>query len=126
MRGEENRRRKGRKPKEQKTVVTDEIQTVEVEPGKFVAVVANNGLQIQTPIPKGMSPVEYLTIQAGGMIQRVEAIAMSGTAQDSVRLKANLALLNKVVPDVTRNEIEVKRSPYERFLEMLEGAERKG
>src|SRR5574340_579249 len=123
MKGEEEKRRRGRKRKEKPREDAGEVVMVETEPGKFLAVAESNGLQIQTPIPKGMSPVEYLTQKVGTIITRVEAIATSGTSDDNVKLKANLALLNKIVPDVTRNEIEVKRSPYERFLEMLEGAE---
>lgn len=50
----------------------------------------------------------------------MEKIATEGTLKDAVKLKANIALLNKVLPDLTKNEVKVTVSPYERILAALE------
>ncbi len=50
------------------------------------------------------------------LIDRIDSIATSGTLNDSVKLKANHILLNKVMPDLSRNEVIMAESPYDRIM----------
>ena len=69
--------------------------------------------------PVAVSPVNFIENLGLNIVQRIDAIATSGTMGDSVKLKANAILLNKILPDLTRNEQVLVESPYEKILRTL-------
>jgi hypothetical protein len=115
------RKRRGRKRKEKPIVVREVEDAVEVSPGKYEVLPPPGGEKLPELIPPGMSPVEYIEKKQRAIIDRVEGIACSGRLEDAVKLKANLALLNKVLPDIQKSEVTVTISPYQRILNALEG-----
>lgn len=64
-------------------------------------------------------PKEYILQRAETILNRIESIAISGTNKDSTKLKANLALLNKILPDSRTAEENDNKSPFERLMESL-------
>ena len=78
------------------------------------------------PIPPAVvvSPVNFIEGLGMAIVQRIDCIAISGTLKDAVKLKANQVLLNKILPDLTRNEQVITESPYEKILRAIN--EKKG
>jgi hypothetical protein len=64
-------------------------------------------------------PKEYILQRAETILNRIENIAIGGTNKDSTKLKANLALLNKILPDSKGAEDNDNLSPFERLMNSL-------
>ena len=77
------------------------------------------GKTVVAHIPLDISPTSYLEQRGMEIIRRIEEVATSGLMTDSVKLKANQILLNKIIPDVTRNEVVLTESPYDRILRTI-------
>jgi len=105
----------------------NESELEEIEPGKYEVAKPKkekpNGNLEPVVIPKHLAPIDYLTQVQLMIIGRIEKLAVSGTKEDGVKLKANLALLNKILPDLTRNEQTVTISPYERIQQAIDKKE---
>ena len=106
----------------------NESELIETEPGKYEVAKRSKKQNEETPgclepvvIPKNIAPIDYLTQVQAAILGRIERLAMSGTTKDTVKLKANLALLNKILPDLTKNEVTFKESPYERIARIVNG-----
>jgi len=112
------------KQKEQK-LRENESEVKETEPGKYSVVKepkkSQSGCLEPVVIPKHIAPIDYLNQVQLAIVGRIEALAIRGTKEDSIRLKANLALLNKILPDLTKNEVTHTISPYEKIQKALEG-----
>lgn len=58
--------------------------------------------------------IAYLEEQQRAIIDRIIDLSKSGENTDSVKLKANVTLLNKLVPDRTKMELDLKSvAPYD-------------
>ena len=116
------RKRSGRKRKfPLPTGMQDNVEeTVEVSPGKFEVVESGSPTPPVIQLPMGVSPIDYLEKKTLTIIGRIEGLAINGTNEDAVKLKANISLLNKIIPDKQRSEVMVVVSPYQRILEALE------
>lgn len=70
--------------------------------------------------------IEYLEGMYKATIDRIESLARDGKPEDAVKLKANSTLLNKLLPDRTKMELDIaSKSPYEMLLRNLENGEDK-
>lgn len=70
---------------------------------------------------KDFNMIVYLEKFQKKTIDRVLEIAENGTEKDAVKLKANTALLNKLLPDRTKMDLDVRaQAPYDKILEQLE------
>lgn len=68
-------------------------------------------------LDKNMCPDKYLEGRVMEYVKGIEAIAQTGSNEDSTRLKAYTTLLNKRVPDITKMDLDIKNtSPYELFM----------
>jgi len=131
------RLRKDGKP-DGRVKVKEGQETIEVSPGKFEVVtipklkktdkeksLAKSGKLKPVVIPLGISPFDYLTAAQRVIIGRIERIAQSGKMEDAVKLKANQTLLNKTLPDITKQEVIYTESPYDRILRVINEEEGK-
>ena len=74
---------------------------------------------------KDFNMIVYLEKFQKKTLDRVLEIAESGTEKDAVKLKANTALLNKLLPDRTKMDLDVKaQAPYDKILEQLNKGEK--
>ena len=72
-------------------------------------------------IKEGETVLDYLHRLDRQIIQRIDHIARLGEAGDSVKLKANIALLNKILPDLTRADLEIRsEAPYKKIAKFIE------
>ena len=55
------------------------------------------------------------------IIDRINGLAESGTKEDTVKLKANQVLLNKILPDKQHLDISISEPPLERIARILAG-----
>ena len=92
--------------------------------GVFVPTGTQSGSKSLEPILPVVSPVNFIEGLGMAIVQRIDCIAISGTLKDAVKLKANQVLLNKILPDLTRNEQVITESPYEKILRAIN--EKKG
>lgn len=69
---------------------------------------------------KTQDAFEYLKERQLKYIRRIEKLSESGELEDAVKLKASQILLNKILPDKTRHEVEMLKSPYELILEQIQ------
>jgi len=121
LKKEENvKKRRGRKRKE--IIVRDVTETVEVAPGVYEEAEPSTK-KLPELIPHGISPVEYVEMKQKALIDRIDTLGVSGKPEDAVKLKANAILLNKIMPDLTKNEVKITVSPYERIKRALEEEE---
>ena len=64
--------------------------------------------------------IEYLEKIQKDCIDRIISLSKSGMPDDAVKLKANTTLLNKLVPDRTKMDLDIKnQAPYEFLLKNL-------
>lgn len=64
--------------------------------------------------------IEYLEGKHKEIIGRIEELSKTGKNEDSVKLKANVTLLNKILPDRTKMELDLKsKAPYDMLREAL-------
>ena len=63
---------------------------------------------------------QYLKDRQLKILKRIEKLSESGELEDAIKLKASQILLNKVMPDITKHEIEMPKSPYELILEQIQ------
>ncbi len=69
-----------------------------------------------------MDALEYLEHKKKQVIEKIEALADSGTQYDAVKLKALQVLLNKVMPDRTKLDVDIKNNaPYDMLMKNLKG-----
>ena len=69
---------------------------------------------------KDFDIIEYLEEMEKSVVDRIVDISMTGKESDAVRLKANTTLLNKLLPDRTKMEVDVRSAaPYDKLLEKL-------
>ena len=87
--------------------------------GVFVPTGTQSGSKSLEPILPVVSPVNFIEGLGMAIVQRIDGIATSGTLKDAVKLKANQVLLNKILPDLTRNEQVITESPYEKILRAI-------
>jgi len=74
---------------------------------------------------KELSAVEYLKTLELQIAKDVIEMAKKGRVKDSVKLKARLALLNKIAPDMTRHDISITGdSPYEIIMRKIAETEK--
>lgn len=67
-------------------------------------------------------PEKYMAARVRQYVEGIEYIAKSGTNDDSTRLKAYSTLLNKVMPDKTKMDLDIKsQAPYDALKKALEG-----
>ena len=92
--------------------------------GVFVPTGTQSGSKSLEPILPVVIPVNFIEGLGMAIVQRIDGIATSGTLKDAVKLKANQVLLNKILPDLTRNEQVITESPYEKILRAIN--EKKG
>jgi hypothetical protein len=65
-------------------------------------------------------PVAYVGKYTKMAVDNIVKIAKEGMPEDAVRLKANSVLLNKIVPDQTKVEMDMgKMAPYELFMKKV-------
>lgn len=70
---------------------------------------------------KDFDAITYLEHKIKEVIERIEGLAVLSEPKDSVKLKANIALLNKILPDRTKMDLDIKNSaPYELLKKHLE------
>jgi hypothetical protein len=63
---------------------------------------------------KDFNMIEYLEGFQKKTIDNIQKIAEDGTEKDAVKLKANQVLLNKLLPDRTKMDLDIHNmSPYE-------------
>ena len=63
--------------------------------------------------------IDYLKGRIDKIIRNIDRIGETGTPQDSVRLKANQILLNKLIPERKNIDVDSGKSPYEIIRETL-------
>lgn len=65
--------------------------------------------------------IVYLEEKQKEIIDRILELSKSGKNEESVKLKANVTLLNKLVPDRTKMELDLKsQAPYDMLKAALE------
>ena len=76
------------------------------------------------PLPKDFNMIVYLEKFQKKVIDKIVTLSETGTEKDSVKLKANQAILNKLLPDRTKMDLDVKNNaPYEILLKQLKADE---
>ena len=77
--------------------------------------------EMKKELGMGESALDYLELKQKAIIDNIWALAQSSEPQDAVKLKANTVLLNKLVPDRTKMELDLKsQAPYEMLKKALE------
>lgn len=70
---------------------------------------------------KDFNVIEYIEKIQKKTVDNIIALSESGTEKDAVKLKANQVLLNKLVPDRTKMDLDIRsQAPYEKIMEQLE------
>jgi hypothetical protein len=63
----------------------------------------------------------YLESKQKEILDRIIDLSVNGENTDSVKLKANVTLLNKLVPDRTKMELDIKsKAPYDMLRDALD------
>ena len=66
----------------------------------------------------------YLEKLQKKVVDNIIRLSEEGTEKDSVKLKANQVLLNKLVPDRTKLDVDIRsQAPYDRIMEQLNKGE---
>ena len=69
----------------------------------------------------GLNAIDYLNEKEMEVFNKIWVIACEGQSDDAVKLKALMGLYNKVRPDRTKLDLDVKSTaPYEALLKNLE------
>ena len=69
----------------------------------------------------GFNVIDYLEEKEKDIFNKIWTIACEGQSDDAVKLKALMGLYNKVRPDRTKLDLDVKSTaPYEALLKNLE------
>lgn len=69
---------------------------------------------------KDFNVVIYLEQLQKQIVDRIVRLSEEGTERDAVKLKANQVLLNKLVPDRTKLDVDIRsQAPYEKIMEQL-------
>ncbi len=72
--------------------------------------------------PNVTDPEKYMAGRVKEYIADIEYIAKHGTNDDSTKLKACTVLLNKIMPDRTKMDVDIKnQAPYEILMKQLKG-----
>ncbi|HEY6020121.1 MAG TPA: hypothetical protein VIY48_09530 [Candidatus Paceibacterota bacterium] len=67
-----------------------------------------------------LNGIEYLEKKQQEIITRIEVLAQTGKNDDAVKLKANSVLLNKIMPDRTKMDVDVRsNAPYDMLRKAL-------
>ena len=75
----------------------------------------------ETPQTKDFNVIDYIEKFQKRTVNKILKLSESGTEKDSVKLKANLAILSKLVPDRTKMELDMRNSaPYDLLKKHLE------
>jgi hypothetical protein len=70
---------------------------------------------------KDFNVMDYLEKIQKQTVDNIIELSNTGTEKDSVRLKANQVILNKLVPDRTKMDLDIKNNaPYDVLLKSLE------
>jgi hypothetical protein len=68
----------------------------------------------------GLNAIDYLEEKEKEVFEKIWTIACEGQADDSVKLKALQGLYNKIRPDRTKLDLDVKsQAPYEALMRNL-------
>lgn len=69
----------------------------------------------------GLNAIDYLEEKEKEIFDKIWKVACDGQSDDSVKLKALQGLYNKIRPDRTKLDLDVKSTaPYEALLKNLE------
>lgn len=73
-----------------------------------------------------LDPQKYLQLKIMEIIGRIEKLARNGKPEETVKLKANQVLLNKIMPDMNRLDLDIKSvAPYEALKKAIEEIDNK-
>ena len=72
------------------------------------------------PNGKDFNVIEYLESLQKAAVDNAWQLAQTGGNEDSVKLKANQLILNKLIPDRTKMDLDIKsNAPYDLLLKNL-------
>jgi hypothetical protein len=75
---------------------------------------------------KEFNVIIYLEKLQKKVVDNIIRLSEDGTEKDAVKLKANTTLLNKLVPDRTKLDVDIRsQAPYDKIMEQIEKAKPK-